>query len=354
MFRNQPIGLRVTLLLAAVVVWAIAETPAQAQDAISRTYLAAIRAIQAKQWSRAETSLKSVISRRPQPGPEIPINGLGARGPKYIPLFYLGQVYLEQNRYSDAANALDAVYADRAYRALLDERLTTELKQLRDDARRQDLDALDARVVRLSVVPADLPPTVGAGVIIGGRAQELDIAVPLHVLTGVPDATDGTEIRAIRKPRSITVTFHGAKETTAVTWDGKFNELLDLTAITVKQPPGFAIKVQEYHDTAPKPKDPVMSLGHYPKPWSTMLHTVLNPDEEIDPGKFTITPQGLQPGASGGLVLDARGHLLGMMLKLTENSVTVVGAREIQGLARAWGPTAEYLKQIDADTDLSR
>lgn len=123
------------LLLAATVF----SPTVRSADPWHESYAAALKAISSRNWATAEAKLKAAIKDGPAPGRGV--KTYGVRFTDYVPGFYLGVVYFNQQRYPEALEELLKVQTtnlvkkgDTEYQQMLD---MVELASMRVAAARK-------------------------------------------------------------------------------------------------------------------------------------------------------------------------------------------------------------------------
>jgi hypothetical protein len=303
-----------------------------AQGMWYQAYLAGVRALGEGKLAVAEQQLKAALLKRPMAGRNVPATS-SVTLPYYIPKYYLGLVYTRQKRYAEALRNFDDVVRSNVVSAD-DRQLWEDLRRNQDMARANDEEGLKARVVRIEAVWPSGDRRVGAGIIVGGDGQTLDIVTALHVLT--------EDRNAIKQPRSISVTLRGSDplKPDEAMWLNKNDQNLDVAAIRLTLPADrtFTRGRWEFRDAEASPSEPVITVGHFPADWSiTRTNFVMNDPRDQEFALFAISAAGLDEGASGGAVIDNRGNLAGMMIRVSPDRVRVVHASQIKRLSTLWG-----------------
>jgi hypothetical protein len=109
--------------LALVVLTSLGATEVFAAEPWYEAYDSALKAVAARQWAVAETKLKAAMKDGPRPGRRVRTYGM--RFVDYLPDYYLGLVYFNQQRQREALEQLRKVSAsgllsegDAEYRSL--------------------------------------------------------------------------------------------------------------------------------------------------------------------------------------------------------------------------------------------
>jgi len=188
-----------------------------------------------------------------------------------------------------------------------------------------ELDIYDAQQMKRS--------ETGSGIIIGFSNKTLYILTALHV---------------VKNSRNIKISFYGVLP--GKFFDGKIfeqcSEDLDVAVITVdlgeKESAFKALRKFTIDDVPIKKGDSIWVIGHpnnYQWELSPDNNIITRLREDNKDSLFCFTRNGINRGNSGGPVLNAKGHLIGMITKVNENDYGVaVRIETVIGLLRdEWG-----------------
>jgi hypothetical protein len=305
-----------------------------AQNTWWESYRDGLNAWEAKQLDVAERNLKDALAKNPEQGRNVRVPG---RYIVYLPEYYLGLLYAKQGRYQEALVLLQNV--ERA--GLVDERHREyqALQSAIDEIRSGNKEVFRARTVKVDSVLADGTPEAGSWIIESTGKRGVYIVTALHVVMVMDD-------RGVpRAPKSIKVSFHGGQGRPLAgpaegEWLDRFDVALDLVAIRVtKLPSGRAPNTSawEYRQAPLQKQERVFTVGHAVEDHSVGDNVVLNPASQ-DSRRFLVSTAGIGQGHSGGPVIDSRGYLTGMMLKLTagSGSMEAVKVAEILRRVQPW------------------
>lgn len=306
-----------------------------AQGQWFESYRDGLTAWQKEDWDRAEAELKEALSSRSDQGRNIPVPG--RPGINYLPEYYLGLVYVKQKRFQEASDLL--------YKVLKTPRLVEErhpefkvLQAALDECRRGNIDSFRARTVKIDAVRADGESETGTGIIVSAGEEGLHIVTALHVMVAEDDVT-------VPAPRSVQVSFFAPEDRPQAKpvdarWLNQFDAGLDLAAIRAKPPQNVVLPLTrwEYRQSGLGKQERIFTVGHAVEDYgASETNVVLNPVDR-DSRRFVISTAGIGQSASGGPVIDNRGYLAGVMVRLLPGSgrASAVQVDEVVRLLKLW------------------
>jgi formylglycine-generating enzyme required for sulfatase activity len=179
----------------------------------------------------------------------------------------------------------------------------------------------------------------GTGILVGEAGGQLYLITAGHVVDDVGD---------------IQVRFRNQRRATATLLRDE-RPALDLAILTCSVPAGMTLPQSYALAASPAVfRQEVGVIGHPPgAEWDVDFRpTVKEATYQFDPRRFSITPEGIGPGHSGGPVLDAASYdLLGMILSLDGRQAVCLQATTIEQVLRQRQVPRNLLQGIDEPPD---
>ena len=187
--------------------------------------------------------------------------------------------------------------------------------------------------LRAPVVLIESGYEAGAGILIGSQGNTLYFLTAAHVM---------------EDPSQIDISFYRGSTVTGKVF--KVNDKWDIAVITCPKPADYAIPSSfSMANHSPSIRDNVITLGHpQDNEWDVNYRDEMKElTYDVDPELFTVTPDGIHKGSSGGPVLNDGRELIGMIQKKDNVKAICLSITKIRQIFNTWNVPMNRMKGVE-------